>query len=241
MDNTLTKINALFAKAESTDSPHEAEALLAKAQELMIKHAIDEGMLNEKKEKTETIEAEAFYLGIKGGRGNRSLLLLLTAIGEANSVKVYRIGGQWHLARLAGYPSDVRAVKTMFTALKLQLFSGELQSREMKPDYVHGTTWRVSFYEGFSHRMSAKLYQARRDAETQAREQYGAGSDLVLVSKEEHVTKWAEDNLRLSKRSFSWGSNARSGTAYAAGTHAADRAQTGGTSVTNARTAALQG
>ncbi len=42
----LTRIRALLAKAEGTDYPHEAEALTAKAQDLMTRHAIDEALLH---------------------------------------------------------------------------------------------------------------------------------------------------------------------------------------------------
>ena len=41
----LGKIRALLAKAESTEFPEEAEALSARAQELMAKHSIDHALL----------------------------------------------------------------------------------------------------------------------------------------------------------------------------------------------------
>ncbi|MEO9222113.1 MAG: DUF2786 domain-containing protein, partial [Mycobacteriaceae bacterium] len=44
----LAKIRALLAKAESTDYPDEAEALTAKAQDLMTRYAIDAAVLHAK-------------------------------------------------------------------------------------------------------------------------------------------------------------------------------------------------
>ena len=41
----LTRIRALLAKAEATGFPEEAEALSAKAQELMARHSIDEALI----------------------------------------------------------------------------------------------------------------------------------------------------------------------------------------------------
>ena len=41
----LDRVRALLAKAESTEFPEEAEALTAKAQELMARHSIDEALL----------------------------------------------------------------------------------------------------------------------------------------------------------------------------------------------------
>ena len=44
-DRALRRIRGLLAKAESTDFPEEAEALTAKAQELMTRHAVDAALL----------------------------------------------------------------------------------------------------------------------------------------------------------------------------------------------------
>jgi len=43
-DAVLAKVRALLAKAESTTFTHEADALTAKAQELIARHSIDEAM-----------------------------------------------------------------------------------------------------------------------------------------------------------------------------------------------------
>ena len=44
-ERILGKIRALLAKAEATEFPDEAEALSARAQELMAKHSIDHALL----------------------------------------------------------------------------------------------------------------------------------------------------------------------------------------------------
>lgn len=48
-EGMLAKVQALIAKAESTEYGAEAEALYAKAQELMAKYAIDEAMFRDSK------------------------------------------------------------------------------------------------------------------------------------------------------------------------------------------------
>ncbi|MFD0330099.1 DUF2786 domain-containing protein [Streptacidiphilus monticola] len=50
----LGRIRALLAKAESTDFPEEAEALSAKAQELMARHSIDAALLSARSGRAET-------------------------------------------------------------------------------------------------------------------------------------------------------------------------------------------
>src|SRR6476646_1454927 len=42
----LERVRALLSKAESTTFPEEADALTAKAQELMARHAIDQAMVD---------------------------------------------------------------------------------------------------------------------------------------------------------------------------------------------------
>ena len=76
----------MLAKAESTDFPDEAEALLAKAQELMARHAIDDAMLARAGRRasdtvdTRTILVEAPYATAKAS--------LLGAVAQANGCRV---------------------------------------------------------------------------------------------------------------------------------------------------------
>src|SRR3546814_13183034 len=76
----------MLAKAESTQFPAEAEALLAKAQELMSRHAIDEAMLQSAGRAasdavtTTVVVTTAHYAGAKAS--------LLGAIAAANHCRV---------------------------------------------------------------------------------------------------------------------------------------------------------
>lgn len=221
MDNITNKINALFAKAESTDSTHEAEALLAKAQELMIKHAIDAELLGERKDSREEVAFEDVELATKGSPGAQALFMLLCATARANSVTPLGTNEGWHDARLIGYPRDITSAKAMYHAIVLAMFDAELKSRANRPRHEHARTWKVSFYNGFVHTMSTKLLQARDDAVSQANAEHGSSAELVLVSKEQRVQTWISENMTLGRATRS-ASRTRSASGFLSGVTAAN-------------------
>lgn len=221
MDNITNKISALLAKAESTDSPHEAEALLAKAQEMMIKHAIDEAMLGDRTDTDEQVGSEYVDLSAKGSPGSQALCLLMCEIARANSVTPLVAADGWHRVRLIGFPSDAASTKRMYHATVLAMIDSEIKSRVNKPPREHGRTWKVSFFNGFVNGMAAKLQRAREAAVADAKAEHGAGADLVLISKDERVHDWIRRNLGMGT-SVRWGSQTRSSAGYASGRSAAN-------------------
>ena len=118
-DAWLRRVHALLAKAESTEFPAEAETLLAKAQELMARHAIDEAMLHEAPSAdrdqiiTTVVEVQTPYAGPKSS--------LLSRVADANRCRVVIKGGGRGARScvVVGHRSDVETVKTMFSALSL--------------------------------------------------------------------------------------------------------------------------
>jgi len=112
----LGRVRALLAKAESTQFPEEAEALSAKAQELMNRYAFERAMVDadEHREQRATsirVWLESPYLEAKSQ--------LVTAIGEANrcrSVFYSRLG----FVALVGEETDLRITELLATSLLVQ-------------------------------------------------------------------------------------------------------------------------
>ena len=106
-------MRALLAKAESTSFPEEAEALTAKAQELMSRHAVDRALV------------DAAAAGATSAVGRRLGLddpyagaksLLLSEVAEANgcrSVWSKDLG----FATVFGQEADIDSVELLFTSL----------------------------------------------------------------------------------------------------------------------------
>src|SRR5439155_7533472 len=113
----LERVRALLAKAESTTFPEEAEALSAKAQELMACHAIDRALL----------EAAASD-STPGASGRRIVIddpyarpksLLLAEVADANRCKaVWSPDFGW--STVFGADDDLDIVELLFTSLLCQ-------------------------------------------------------------------------------------------------------------------------
>ena len=110
----LGRVQALLAKAESTEFPEEAEALFAKAQELITRHSIDEVLARTRsssdKPEMRRLQMEAPYASAK--------FTLISAVGRANDITV--VGDQNYLVTLIGFRTDLDAVEMLFASLVIQ-------------------------------------------------------------------------------------------------------------------------
>ena len=89
-DTWLSRVEALLAKAESSEFEAEAEAFFAKAQALMARHAIDDVMLAARGRRTgdaveqEVVLVPAPYAGAKAA--------LLSNVAQANGCQAVLTG-----------------------------------------------------------------------------------------------------------------------------------------------------
>ncbi|MGW3012696.1 DUF2786 domain-containing protein [Streptomyces sp. NPDC001219] len=112
----LGRIRGLLAKAEATDYAEEAEALSAKAQELMARHSIDEALLDGPEGGTDG--PSAVRIGIEGPY-EQAKALLLDAVAAANrcqAVWAADVG----FSTLVGFAPDLEAAEMLYTSLLLQ-------------------------------------------------------------------------------------------------------------------------
>ncbi len=179
----LGKVRALLQKAESTEFPQEAEALTARAQELIARYNLDEALL------------EAGLGGVRpDGRpvavvnpyaGPKAMLLHVVA--EAN-----RCRSVWHRERgeatVLGFPSDLVAVELLFTSLLVQATSAMLQagSRQDAAGRSRTKSFRHSFLSAYALRIGERLKEATARAVDES-----ASADLspVLASRNAAVER----------------------------------------------------
>ncbi|MEV6020879.1 MULTISPECIES: DUF2786 domain-containing protein [unclassified Streptomyces] len=151
----LARIRALLAKAEATGFPEEAEALSAKAQELMARHSIDEALIAARTHAKDTpgacrIGVEAPYETAKA--------VLLDAVAGAN-----RCRAVWNEAlcfsTVVGFEPDLEAVELLYTSLLVQATAAmtKAEAAQRAGGRKRTKTFRQSFLAAYAHRIGDRL------------------------------------------------------------------------------------
>ncbi len=219
-DRVLRRIRGLLAKAESTEFPDEAEALTAKAQELMTRHAVDAALpgpsTGGSAVDTRRVHVRDPYV--------RAKMQLLAAVAEANDVRLV-----WYsnlgIANLVGVRADVAAVELLFTSLLLQVAQALSAAERAQGRASASRSFRRSFLLGYAHRIGERLQSARQRATAEAAAEHGVDLLPVLRSRRAAVEERVADLFPRVRATRSRASLDAGG--WFAGRAAADRADTG--------------
>ncbi|WP_411137521.1 DUF2786 domain-containing protein [Streptomyces sp. C10] len=159
----LGRIRGLLAKAEATDYAEEAEALSAKAQELMARHSIDEALLDRADGSPggRTDGPSAVRIGIEGPY-EQAKALLLDAVAAANrcqAVWAADVG----FSTLVGFAPDLEAAEMLYTSLLLQATTA--MNRAGDRHHARGRSrrtrdFRQTFLVGYADRIRDRLATA---------------------------------------------------------------------------------
>lgn len=201
MDDLFRKIQGLLAKAEGTDNENEASAFYAKAQELMLRYAIDEARVREAmgqsrgSAKPEMINYE-YSSSDSNARGKANLLHV---IARANRVRMLNyankrntnqrlfgattVASQW--CALVGYKADIEYVKMLYTSLLIQsarLGSTAWKHRKLSLGVEKGqSAFMTAYLQGFSETIRQRFAE-------QGRGQIAADQNALVVRVEQDVT-----------------------------------------------------
>ena len=205
----LAKVRGLLAKAESTEYDEEAEALSAKAQELMTRYSLDHLTVHAISEPV----ASARRLWLPSPYASAKALLA-AAVGEANRCKVVWTEYLGFVTVIGDEP-DLAATELMVTSLLVQAARAMLHA---KPAAGDKRTFRQSFLVAYAQRIGERLLDA---SEHVAAEVGGAALVPVLAAQRERVERTREQMFpTLRSKSVS----VRSEHGYLAGRAAADQA-----------------
>jgi hypothetical protein len=222
-DRALRRIRGLLAKAESTEFPDEAEALTAKAQELMTRHAVDAALLDAGPSSsggaavgTRRVHVQDPYV--------RAKMQLLAAVAGANDVRLvwYQSLG---IANLVGASSDADAVELLFTSLLLQAAQALAAAERPSGPGPASRSFRRSFLLGYAHRIGERLTTARERATADAAVAHGVDLRPVLRSRQAAVEERVAELFPRVRASRSRASVDAGG--WFAGRAAAERADVG--------------
>ncbi len=175
----LGRIRALLAKAEATGFPEEAEALSAKAQELMARHSVDEALLAARAPSAEA--PGACRIGVEPPY-EQAKAVLLDAVAGANHCRAV-----WNeplgFSTVVGFAPDLEAVELLYTSLLVQATTAmtRAEAAQRAGGRKRTKTFRQSFLAAYAHRVGTRLAAV---AETQV------SDDLlpVLASRAVAVT-----------------------------------------------------
>jgi Protein of unknown function (DUF2786) len=165
-ERMLGRIRALLSKAESTEFAEEAEALSARAQQLMAKYSIDHALL----------AAESGSTEAPGGRRlavdnpyEAPKATLLQTVAQANRCRVVW-SRELGLLTVIGFPADLDAVELLFTSLLVQANGAMLRAGARKDSYGRSRTraFRQSFLVSYAVRIGERLAEAAGHAEQEA-------------------------------------------------------------------------
>ena len=199
-------IAKLLAKAEGTTNQHEAEAFMAKAEELMLKHGIERAELEAKQvgatKKTTPIVTKRIY--IKDGSGYALAFMAIGhEVGPVFNVRTLQSSaGNDKILWLIGHEDDVQDATTLFTSLRTQAQPAAVAwwRKEGKPAQPWASDndaylARREFIFGFARGAGSRLRETRNRVVHEA----GNGAELVLVDRKAAVDRWIDDNLQVGK------------------------------------------
>jgi hypothetical protein len=217
----LERVRALLAKAESTTFAEEADALTAKAQELMARHSIDQAMVEATQgggpvAEGRRVGVEDPYAGAKA--------LLLSRVAEANrcrSVWLSALG----FSDVFGAATDLDAVELLFTSLLRQATTTMLAQTPRRRGGGSSTrSFRQSFLVAFAVRIGARLHTQDDATTAAAATDHGPGVLPVLAGRAAAADAAASEAFPHTETK---GPAANDAAGWAAGTVAADLANLG--------------
>ncbi|HEX6417640.1 MAG TPA: DUF2786 domain-containing protein [Acidimicrobiales bacterium] len=214
----LRKVTSLLAKAESTSFPDEAEALTAKAQELMTRHAISRAQLDARR--GGGAPAAARRIGIDDPYAG-ARYLLLSAVADANRCRAVWTR-QWGFSTVFGDEGDLDTVELLYTSLLVQAtraMVAEPRPRSSSP--ADTRSFRQSFLVAFAQRVGERLARATEAVTADEARRSTALVPLLDARRQaaDEALRRAFPEVRTSRLS------ARNAHGWHAGTRAADRAQ----------------
>ena len=190
--NIVNRVQALIAKAESSPFPAEADAFMAKAQQLMNDHAIDQARLrgadptsvgHDIVEMKGTYTKERSLIWSAAANANRCQVLTLSSYGSSKVSNLTLIGRE----------QDRQLVRLLATSLELQAVK-RLDDLDPAATYGSPVVQRRSFLRGFALEVADRL---RRSGHTQA--VIGDAAQQALELAADAVDRYVSDNFDVAR------------------------------------------
>jgi hypothetical protein len=226
------KIAALLAKAERT-TPGEAEALTAKAEELIVKFGIERALVDARRATSAGSREQIVTDTLTFSGGYREAYLRL-AYGVTRTFGVTgfktRLGASELRYTMVGFESDVRQLTLLVTSLQLQAITAMRawcltdDGRQLQRVLTRARWYQarrqflVSFADGVADRLRRTVTTVRDDAERTE-----PGTALVLRDRQQLLDEYVERTYQLRSTRptrLNGGPDTARANGYRAGQHA---------------------
>lgn len=210
-EKILRTIRGLLDKANSTEFEGEADALTAKAMELMAKHQIDQAVLEATGKKAADTVSKITITFVNPFSHEKHLLLRSIAMALGCRTLRYPVGKSVSHTDVVGHTSDLERVEFLYTLLLVQAQAGAMKVKA--PAYVVDTHYgyeqtrylnsgqiaartrakRAGYLAGFADVIGERLTEITRHAAAQSDTEHTTAADsapgaaLVLASRKEAV------------------------------------------------------
>jgi hypothetical protein len=183
-DRLLDRVRKLLAKAEAEGvTVAEAQALTAKAAELMAKYGIDRALLAATRPETDRPDNRIVDIYNPWARVQAHLFCGLAAALRCQCILLPARAGQ--RVHIFGYASDIERTDMLYTSVLIQMWHGLIAADV--PAQADGVrAWRRSWLLGFAAAVIAKVRTAEQRAEQAASAVPGGDSSraaLVLADR----------------------------------------------------------
>lgn len=197
-NDLLDRVRKLLAKAEDEGcSPAEAEALTAKAAELMARYGIDRALLGALHPESDKPTSKRFSPDNPWADVKRHLLAGLAGAMRCQCVQTRtgRAAAESTALRVFGYQSDIDRAELLWTSLLVQMHRALAAATtpgtdgywEVLRGGAKARTWRRSFMLGFASAVSARVRAAEeaaaRSSTDSGEEAAGTSTALVLADR----------------------------------------------------------
>jgi hypothetical protein len=221
-DPLLARVRKLLAKAEDAGvTAAEAQALTAKAAELMAKYGIDRALLAARRPETDRPADRVIDIGNPWARVQAHLLCGLAAALRCQCVILPRSGPGSRI-HVFGFASDIERTDVLYTSLLIQMWQGLAATQP--PAWAQSPrAWRRSWLLGFATAVVARVRTAEHGAAQRAADAVtgdGRSAALVLADRTKIIERTLSAAYPVTRRSRVTYSGNGYGSGYAQGQRA---------------------
>lgn len=157
-ERMLAKVRGLLAKAESSQFPEEAEALSAKAQELMSRYSFERALVEAEEGRGSRGTGRRFWLDNPYLGAKASLVAAVAQANRCRAVTYEKLG----FVALVGHEVDLELVELLSTSLLVQATEAMLTAGRQvaRTGQSRTRSFRQSFLLAYAQRIGERLAEA---------------------------------------------------------------------------------